>query len=107
MPVGRRRTDPGPARSLREGEAGGSFLRDQFQRRVDQGLFQIAVVVAARARPSALPGPAHVKSVYMTRSGPSISVRGLALAPVNDRRTPAQLAWRCAAPWGSAAPGRR
>src|SRR5262245_1399623 len=65
MPVGRRRTDPGPARRLREGEASGPLFRDQFQRRVDQGLFQVAVVVAARARPSALPGPAHVKSVYI------------------------------------------
>src|SRR5262249_56678979 len=65
MPVGRRRTDPGPARRLSEGEAGGPLLRNQFQRRVNQGLFQIAVVVAARARPSALPGPAHVKRVYL------------------------------------------
>src|SRR4029453_8388655 len=107
VPVGRRRTDPGPARRLRKGEAGGPLLRDQFQRRVDQGFFQVAVVVAARARPSALPGPAHVKSVYMTRGGPSISAHGPTLAPVNDRCAPARLAWRCAAPWGSAAPGRR
>jgi len=49
MPVGRRRADPGPARRLSEGEAGGPLLRDQFQRRVNQGLFQVAVVVAARA----------------------------------------------------------
>jgi hypothetical protein len=30
---------PCPASSFREGEAGGSLLRDQFQRRADQGLF--------------------------------------------------------------------
>src|SRR5262249_7925312 len=48
MPVGRRRTHPRPAGSFREGKAGGSLLRDQFQRRADQGLFQIAMVIAAR-----------------------------------------------------------
>jgi hypothetical protein len=69
MPVGRRRTHSRPASSFREGEAGRSLLRDQFQRRADQGLFQIAMVIAAGA--SAMPGPAHVKSVYMTRGEPS------------------------------------
>src|SRR5262249_61269130 len=48
MSVGRRRTHSRPAGSLREGKAGRSLLRDQFQRRADQGLFQIAMVIAAR-----------------------------------------------------------
>jgi hypothetical protein len=48
MPVGRSRTHSSPAGSFREGEAGGSLLRDQFQRCADQGLFQIAMVIAAR-----------------------------------------------------------
>jgi hypothetical protein len=66
MPVGRGRTHPRPAGSFREGKAGGSLLRDQFQSRADQGLFQIAMMITAGT--SALPGPAHVKSLYMTRS---------------------------------------
>jgi hypothetical protein len=38
MPVGRRRAHSCPASSFREGEAGGSLLRDQFQRRADWSL---------------------------------------------------------------------
>src|SRR5262249_44869616 len=64
MSVGRGRTYPCPSRSFREGKPGGSLLRDQFQCRAYQGLFQIAMVIAARTRTSALPGPAHVKSLY-------------------------------------------
>src|SRR5262245_13781759 len=48
MSVGRRRTHSCPAGGFRECEAGRSLLRDQFQRSADQGLFQIAMVIAAR-----------------------------------------------------------
>jgi hypothetical protein len=48
MPVGRGGTHPRPSRSLRESKAGWSLLCDQLQRRADQGLFQIAMVIAAR-----------------------------------------------------------
>jgi hypothetical protein len=50
MPVGRCRTHPCPAGGFRAGEAGGSLPRDQFLRRADQGLFQIAMVIAANVR---------------------------------------------------------
>jgi hypothetical protein len=47
MPVRRGRTHSRPSRSFREGKAGGPFLGNQLERRADQGLFQIAVVIAA------------------------------------------------------------
>ena len=64
MAVGRRRADAGPARGLGEGEARRALLGDQFQRRADQRLLEIAVVVAARTRRAAVFGPAHVKSLH-------------------------------------------
>ena len=108
MPVGRRRADPRPARRFREGKAGRTLLRDQFQRGADQGLLEIAVVIAAGTRTSALPGPAHVKGLYMTRAGasnPSLLARRW--AALRSRSGPDRRAWRSAALWGSAAPGRR
>src|SRR5262249_15144874 len=74
MPVRRGRTHSRPSRSFRESKASRSFLGDQLQRRADQGLFQIAVVVAARTRTAALPGPAHVNGIYMTRHARSTSL---------------------------------
>src|SRR5215471_6551726 len=71
MPVGCRRAHSCPAGSFREGKAGGALLRDQFQRGADQGLFEIAMVIAAGARTSAFSRPAHVKGSYMTREGAS------------------------------------
>ena len=54
MPIGRRRADAGQARRLGEGEAGRALLGDQLQRRVDQRLVQIAVMIAARSSRSSL-----------------------------------------------------
>src|SRR5262245_20966107 len=73
MAVGCRRADAGPARSLREGEAGRALLGDQFKGGAQQRLLEIAVVVAAVPGPPAtLPGPAHVKSLYIGRGESSI-----------------------------------
>src|SRR5262249_30059584 len=47
MPIGRGGTHPRPSRSFRESETGRSLLCDQLQRRAGQGLFQIAMVIAA------------------------------------------------------------
>src|SRR5262249_30563304 len=58
-------------RGFRKSETRRAFLRDQLERGADQGLFQVAVVVAALAAP--LLGPAHVKGLYMTRRAPSTS----------------------------------
>src|SRR5262249_1171010 len=82
MPIGRCRTDPRPSCSFREGKPGWSFLRDQLERGADQGLFQIAVVIAARTGTPALPGPAHVKGFYMTRRVPS-TLFGCVVVPVS------------------------
>jgi len=103
MPVGRCRAYSCPASSFREGEAGGSLLCDQFQRRADQGLLQIAMVIAARTWTSAFSGPAHVKGSYMTRertSTPACRPRSeppLSAARAKRRKTRA-LPLRHAAP---------
>jgi len=47
VPVRRGRTHPRPSCSFRESKASGSLLRNQLQGRADQGLFQIAMVIAA------------------------------------------------------------
>src|SRR5205807_2981891 len=59
MAVGRSRADPGPARRLGKGKAGRPLARDQIERRLDQRLAQIAVVIAA-ALPRSLFRPPHV-----------------------------------------------
>src|SRR5262249_28432986 len=92
MPVGRRRAHSCPASSFREGEAGGALLRDQFQRRGDQGLFQIAMVVAAGTWTYAFSGPAHVKGSYMTRE--RTSTRAFALARLSRAPTLNGRNWR-------------
>src|ERR1700677_2113494 len=67
MPIGRCRADPGEASGFGESESGRSLGRDQLQRGADQGLTQIAVMIAARR--VGLAGlvfpPTHVTSVYM------------------------------------------
>ena len=87
MPIGRGRTDAGPARGLGKGEAGGTLLRDQFQRGAQQRLLEIAVVIAARSGVF----PAHVKRSYMSRPAPST---GWARRPQLSRRcASAQHGW--------------
>src|SRR6266550_4346817 len=70
MPIGRRRADAGKSRRLRKGEPGGPLAGDQIERRTDQRLLEIAVMVAARRRPL-VPIPRHVKRVYITWAGAS------------------------------------
>ena len=89
MPVRRGGTDAGEPRRLGDGEAGRALLGDQRQRRLDQRLAQIAVMVAA-AFEAALPGPAHVKEFYITRAGdPSaaMALSGLPLFEIEHHRT--------------------
>src|SRR5215470_15429750 len=74
--IGRRRTDPRPARGFRKGEARGALLGNQLERGADQRLLEIAVVVAARApSPTVVLRPAHVKSIYIVRGESSIGRR--------------------------------
>ena len=55
MTIGRRGADAGPARGFGEGETGRALLRDQFERRADQGFLEVAVVIAARRLAADLP----------------------------------------------------
>ena len=57
MPIGRSRTDPGPARGFGKGETRRALLRDQLERRADQRFLQVAVVIATRLSPRDLPPP--------------------------------------------------
>src|SRR5260370_16810830 len=70
MPVGGWGADAGHARGIGKGEAGRAFFRDQPQRRLQQRLFQIAVVVAALG--AAFLAPTHVKGFYMSRAQRSL-----------------------------------
>ena len=68
VPIRRSRTDAGPARSIGEGEAGWALLGDQLKRCTQQGLFQIAVVIAARTRRPAVPiafCPSHARIGFL------------------------------------------
>src|SRR5207247_142875 len=65
MPIGRRRTDAGHPRGVGEGESGRAFLRDQIERRLQQRLLQIAVMIAALGAALFL-APTHVKGFYMS-----------------------------------------
>src|SRR5215471_11678116 len=85
MAIGRGRTHARPPGGLGKGEACRSFLRDQFQGGAQQCLFQIAVVVTARATPLVF-RPAHVNSFYMSPRVTSMSPLGI--TPVTGiRRT--------------------
>ena len=76
MPVGRGGADAGHPRGVGEGEAGRALFGDQAKRRLQQRLFQIAVVVAALAAALVL-SPAHVKGFYMSRPQRSLVLRAL------------------------------
>src|SRR5258708_27307325 len=71
MPVGRRRADAGHARGVGKGETGRAFFSDQPEGRLQQGLFQIAVMIAALGAALFL-APAHVKGFYMSRAQRSL-----------------------------------
>src|SRR6266545_3889809 len=88
MPVGRGRADAGPARRLGEGDTGRPLLGDQLEGGVEEGFPEVDVVVAAwpRAPAAAMPGPAHVKGLYMERGESSI-----ARAPKGERLRGAAL----------------
>src|SRR5260370_1589147 len=73
MPIGCGRAHSRPARRLRKGEARCSFLRNERQRRPDQRLLEIAMVIGAGTGRPTLLAPAHVTSLYMTRNGASNS----------------------------------
>ena len=76
MPVGRGGADAGHPRGVGKGETGRAFFGDQAKRRLQQRLFQIAVVVAALAAALFL-APAHVKGFYMSRVKRSLILRPL------------------------------
>ena len=77
MPIGRGRTDARPARGFCEGEPGRPLLGDQLERGAHQRLFQIAVMVAARAAFPFVTSPAHVNSIYIVASESSIAPTAL------------------------------
>ena len=66
MPVRRGRADAGHARGIGKGEAGRAFFGNQPERRLQQRLFQIAVMIAALGAALFL-APTHVKGFYMSR----------------------------------------
>ena len=66
MPVWRGRANPRRAGGLGESEPGGALARDQIERRLDQRLPQIAVVIAAALARSGS-RPPHVKDYNITR----------------------------------------
>jgi hypothetical protein len=61
------------SRRVGEGETGGALFGDQAKRRLQQRLFQIAVVIAALATALVL-APAHVKGFYMSRPQRSLGL---------------------------------
>src|SRR5262249_56825545 len=94
MAVGCCRADAGPARSLREGEAGRALLGNQFKGGTQERFLEIAVVVApVPGPPATLPGPAHVKGLYIGRGESSIADQTLRLH-LTAARAPAAGAWR-------------
>src|SRR5262249_2593183 len=66
MPVRGRRTNPGRASGVGEGEPTRPLLGDQVERGADQGLAQIAVVIAAPPGPMVVSRPTHRE--YFTTS---------------------------------------
>src|SRR5260370_40971626 len=77
MPVGCCRADAGHARGIGKGESGRAFFRDQPERRLQQRLLQIAVVIAALSAALFL-APAHVKGFYMSRAQRSLAASEVA-----------------------------
>src|SRR4051812_16858910 len=91
MPVWRGGADAGETCRLREGEARRALARDQFKRRADQRLAQIAMMIAARPVPLAgvVPASAHVNGAYMEWGGKSMRTESdpcLANAPTEARQ---------------------
>ena len=76
MAIGRGRADTGGARGIGEGEARWTAFRDQLERRLDQRLFEIAVMIFAAAVAKTL----HVNSYYIIIGGPTMPA--LALVPL-------------------------
>src|SRR6266852_3778588 len=72
MPVWRRRADAGYARGIGKGKTRRAFFRDQPERRLQQRLFQVAVMIAALGAAMFL-APAHVKGFYMSRTQRSLA----------------------------------
>src|SRR5260370_25919797 len=62
-------------RGIGKGESGRAFFRDQPERRLQQRLLQIAVVIAALGAALFLV-PAHVKGFYMSRAQRSLGTKG-------------------------------
>jgi len=58
--------DTGHPRGIGKSKSGRALLRDQVERRLQQRLLQIAVVIAALGAAPFL-APAHVKGFYMSR----------------------------------------
>src|SRR6202011_3248596 len=71
MPVWRCRADARHARGIGKGEPRRTFFRNQAERRLQQRLFQIAVMIAALGAALFL-APAHVKGFYMSRAQRSL-----------------------------------
>src|SRR6185437_2734782 len=83
MTVGRGRTDTGEPRGLGDGEAGGPLLGNQMERRIEQRLAQIAVMVTAPLIVAAWSRPAHVNVFYISWSANPLSI---SLCSCNPRR---------------------
>ena len=108
MAVGRRRADAGVARGLGEGETCGPFLADQVEGGLDQGLPQVAVMVAAPPA-AAVPVPAHGPGnlAQARRQRDQVSGSRFQVAGMPTLRKPASLkpkTWSQRAPESKNAP---
>src|ERR1700687_2082414 len=86
MPIGRGRAHAGGARGFRERKPGQAALGDQVERRPDQRLAQVAVMIAAPARRRPVSRPDHVRISYMNRGA-----GGRRLAPIGQYSAPSPL----------------
>src|SRR5262245_38333133 len=86
MPIRRGRTHTGPARGIGEGEARRTLFRNQFERGIHQGFFQVAMVIAAGG--VAAFAPSHVNRFYIKAGAASMPATSLVCAlPAGDFRT--------------------
>src|SRR5262249_32647922 len=70
MAIGRGRADPRPTGCFGKGKARRAALGDQIERRPDQGLLEVSMVIATRAF-TVLFAPTHVKGSYISPGAPS------------------------------------
>src|SRR3954454_24796262 len=95
MPVRCRRADRGHSGCVGKGESGRALFGDQPERRLQQRLLQIAVMIAALGAALFL-APAHVNGFYMSREQSGRAVARVERKPRPGTTTLAVPRVRCA-----------